>query len=462
MSAKTTPYFFPLFVSITLMGLIIVPFSVKSQNKIYLEAGSIEGKLNEVTRDRVKFTRTENPGQLYSVNRNSVKIIFNESGNFLIPEALDQFGNTSEDASVADFINSSGSLSDATDKIFTLNNKEFSGKIINEDPSSFTINTGRQTPLNIKRSEVVCVVYKSGKHQLIASVSASVDALKNIANNKASLALQNEISAIPEKKEVPSPAPAVVTEEKKEEPVIKPAEPPVVKEKEITPPPPTVVTEEKKEEPVKKTIEEPIVKEKESPPPAPVVIEEKKEEPVKKTIEEPVVKEKESAPPSPVVIEEKKKEIPVIEKPKPAVKVDSVKIKLMQERTYDSLVSVGNRLLLSDLSLSLAAFRKVLEVKPGDYYATKQIRYLESAMTKKEEVKKVDEEAKKLEEAETKYKEALKKGDQLKLEKNYEAALSAYKEVLELRPDDAYAKRMVEILTYQINLKKNASEENKP
>ncbi len=431
MSAKTTPYFFPLFVCITLMGLIIVPFRVKSQNKIYLEAGSIEGKLNEVTRDRVKFTRTENPGPLYSVNRNSVKIIFNESGNFLIPEALDQFGNTSEDASVADFINSSGSLSDATDKIFTLNNKEFSGKIINEDPSSFTINTGRQTPLNIKRSEVVCVVYKSGKHQLIASVSASVDALKNIANNKASLAFQPETPTVVEKKEIPTTLPPDVNEEKKEEPI-------------------------------EKTIEEPIVKEKESPPPAPVVIEEKKEEPVKKTIEEPVVKEKESAPPSPVVIEEKKKEIPVIEKPKPAVKVDSVKIKLMQERTYDSLVSVGNRLLLSDLSLSLAAFRKVLEVKPGDYYATKQIRYLESAMAKKEEVKKVDEEAKKLEEAETKYKEALKKGDQLKLEKNYEAALSAYKEVLELRPDDAYAKRMVEILTYQINLKKNASEENKP
>lgn len=121
---------------------------------------------------------------------------------------------------------------------------------------------------------------------------------------------------------------------------------------------------------------------------------------------------------------------------------------------YDEKVALGDSLLIAkSYDKAIDAYKAALAIKPGQYYPQKQITYSNAEIRNQQ---KENEDRAKLElyqkqkEIDKNFHDALKRADQAVVEKNYAAAKAAYTDALAIRPDHDYAKRRLEIITYQL------------
>lgn len=121
---------------------------------------------------------------------------------------------------------------------------------------------------------------------------------------------------------------------------------------------------------------------------------------------------------------------------------------------YEQKISKADSLLISkQYTASMASYKEALAIKPNEYYPKTQLNYLTGEI-KNQQKEKEDraklEAYKKEEELEQKYRDALKRANQAVTDKNYVVAKAAYTEVLNLKPDNEYAKQRLEIVVYQM------------
>lgn len=121
---------------------------------------------------------------------------------------------------------------------------------------------------------------------------------------------------------------------------------------------------------------------------------------------------------------------------------------------YDEKIALGDSLLITkSYDKAIDAYKAALIIKPGQYYPQKQITYANAEIRNQQKEK---EDRAKLElyqkqkEIDKNFHDALKRADQAVIDKNYAAAKTAYTEALAIRPDHDYAKRRLEIVTYQL------------
>ncbi len=95
---------------------------------------------------------------------------------------------------------------------------------------------------------------------------------------------------------------------------------------------------------------------------------------------------------------------------------------------------------------AVIAYRQASAIKPLESYPRKQLRYLQSELA--QIAKKIAKQ--KREDEERRHADAITRADKAVSDKNYVEAKSTYTEALSIHPDNEYAQRRLEIITYQI------------
>jgi len=459
------------------------------QAKIYLENEVKEGSVVEISDDKIKYKNPLNPGPIYSVSRSRVKAVFNETGDFLIIGKLDSLDALTADNLIKNFIKAEP-VPSSVDMIYTLQKKILECTILSENTTAVQIKLN-DFVLSIEKANVVMLRYRNGKHSILANIDSFVSLVDNKVITASEPIAKKTVRIVSQ--------PAKVVEKPRQE--LKSAEQPIIDPKSAEP---TAVASVGKEGEVAREVmpEEKKVKHD-------AALEEQRikeaalmrEKRLKReaALEEQRIKEA-------TILEEKqirKDSIAAIlqanrqyqlsmlkaetffknafydsarnayalaleAKPsetEPIIRIDTIdrrlaelKIQSIKSNLYDSLVSVGDSLMINnDWPFAIDAYHKALDIKPNEYYAQKQIKYLQAEQAKKEEELRLKEEQRKKEEAEKRYKDALVKADAFVKEKKYEEALELYNEALQLHPENEFAQARVKILTYQISKQKENS-----
>jgi len=421
--------------------LILKPVFSIGQDKMYLENEVRNGKIIEITSDKIKYKKPENPGPDYTIDRSMVKLLFNESGGFLIIQKLDSVDKKQGDRMIQNFINPYKQDAAALDRIFTLQSKIINCLIVSSDENQYLINNNDIGDLPYPKSSVAVIIYKDGKHSIVSSLPLAIEALNNLKEEKNTKTAKVEVK---QKKEQQTTSNKITPPSKDQKTEAATPEPDDLARQEQK----QILKEEKRiQAEQKKQMDDSITatnasnkKYKKSLADAYRFYEDGDIENAKLTYGMAISLRPEGY---------ESKNTP-----------DSLEENLLKYFTYDSLLTSANTLFTVDLYASLAAYKKVLEIKPADYVSLKQINYLEKEISKKEEEERIKEEIRKKKEMEVNFQAAVKKGDSYKLS-NYEEALTAYSQALQIHPEDEYVKRMVEIMTYRLNLQKKEAGENK-
>jgi len=91
---------------------------------------------------------------------------------------------------------------------------------------------------------------------------------------------------------------------------------------------------------------------------------------------------------------------------------------------------------------AIVSYKQASLLKPLESYPWKQVKYIQSELAHNEKRKR--------EEKERQYSDALTRGDKAVTDKKYDDAKSAYTEALTIHPENEYAKRRLEISSYQL------------
>lgn len=205
---------------------ILLSISTKGQDKIYLEKEQKDGKVIEVTEDKVRYKNPLNPGPVYSISRNKVLFVFSETGNFLVLDKME--AGQQESAMIKYFL--SAPANTKQDRIFTSQKKELVCDIVKEDETALTVNVNG-IDMKLEKSTIALIVYKDGKHKLLCESSVASGILMESQNKLlASLRTPAEMSPAP-KAMAASEQTAATTNISKETPATHP-----VTTQETTPP----------------------------------------------------------------------------------------------------------------------------------------------------------------------------------------------------------------------------------
>jgi formylglycine-generating enzyme required for sulfatase activity len=152
-------------------AVILLSVSTKGQDKIYLEKEQKDGKVIEITEDKVRYKNPLNPGPVYSISRNKVLFVFSEIGNFLVLDKME--AGQQELAMIKYFL--SAPANNKQDRIFTSQKKELVCDIVKEDETALTVNVSG-IDMKLEKSTIALIVYKDGKHKLLceSSVAAGI------------------------------------------------------------------------------------------------------------------------------------------------------------------------------------------------------------------------------------------------------------------------------------------------
>lgn len=163
---------------------------------------------------------------------------------------------------------------------------------------------------------------------------------------------------------------------------------------------------------------------------------------------------------------------PLETEPKDQLKAIEDKLKALAKadevnNRYDQKIALGDSLLIAKAyENAIDVYKEALTIKPNQYYPQKQITYSTSEIRNLQKEK--ADQAKlelyqKQKESDQKFSDALKRADQAVMEKNYGIAKAAYMDALSIRPDYDYAKKRLEIISYQLEKEKLAeAQKNAP
>lgn len=124
-------------------------------------------------------------------------------------------------------------------------------------------------------------------------------------------------------------------------------------------------------------------------------------------------------------------------------KIEEMAIQTEIDNKYDEKIHLADSLIIAKIyEPSIVAYNEASAIKPMESYPKKQVKYIYYELEKRDNRKK--------EEAERRYMDALARADEAVTNKEYESAKSAYTEALSIHPENEYARRRLEIISYQI------------
>jgi hypothetical protein len=141
--------------------LLMLPVSLVAQNEIYCSDGVKEGKVADITPDKVKYKNPQNPGPLYSINRNKVLFLFNNGGSYLMLTGTD-----TTSTALSRFTDATTPPS--TDIIYTVSGDRIAAMITAEDNQTVSY-SANNAPAKINHADIVAIVYRSGQHKILAT-----------------------------------------------------------------------------------------------------------------------------------------------------------------------------------------------------------------------------------------------------------------------------------------------------
>jgi len=427
----------------------------KGQDIIYLDNNDHRnGKVIEITPEKVKYKNPENPGPVYSVNRVKVKLLFNENGSFLVMRKLDSLDAKLSEKLINDFINPLANKPEVFDKIFNMQHKQVNCKILNEDEKSLTI-IFNDLEVKVDRSSLVAIVYKDGKHQLITDVAVTAEVLSNFITSKA---VANKIEQYGKNVSTDKKIDLVIAEKNIEKSIKKVEDVLQYSNDSLA----TVLLKENKKlnDALKKlkadSIADSIIRNKDY-----VNAMAKGSASLRKGDYENALKAYLLASSIYPMKIEPKNQLEIINN-KIQIISDSIYINMQ----YDSLITMAVNLQVVDSNWkewqrAIAYYKNALALKPSDYYCQKQISYLEKQLAIRTEEERILEEKRKKAELEKRFQNLLEKAEIAAKDKNYQEALAAYKEALVIHAENDYVIARVKIMEFQVSKLKDTSDNKK-
>jgi hypothetical protein len=161
---KHEPVYRLLLLGAALLVLGICP--VVAQDIIYAQGSTKDGKVTEITSDKVIFNTTGKKAKAMFLPRGKVSAAFNSTGHFLVFTNLP--GDTSQEHMlINDFLNNSALPSQ--DKLITLQSQVIDGKIDKEDKKEISYTTASGTKGQVKKATLAVIIYRNGSHKMLES-----------------------------------------------------------------------------------------------------------------------------------------------------------------------------------------------------------------------------------------------------------------------------------------------------
>jgi TATA-box binding protein (TBP) (component of TFIID and TFIIIB) len=142
---------------------------VIAQDRIYLASEQKEGKVTDITTDKVKYKNPQNPGPVYTISRDKVMFIFNSTGAYYVA-----CNGCSEEKS-KQFLQATTLPS--SDMIFTNDGNRISCMIDREDNEAIYYAV-KNSPSKIEKTKLAAVIYRSGQHKIIGEYARVAEILK--------------------------------------------------------------------------------------------------------------------------------------------------------------------------------------------------------------------------------------------------------------------------------------------
>ncbi|MEO6329123.1 MAG: hypothetical protein ABIO55_09330 [Ginsengibacter sp.] len=114
-----------------------------------------------------------------------------------------------------------------------------------------------------------------------------------------------------------------------------------------------------------------------------------------------------------------------------------------------SIALADSQVIAKAYQSSIATYKQASIIKPLESYPRKQVKYIQSELVLIEKKKREDEERQ--------YNNALARADKAVANKSYEEAKSGYTEALSIHPENEYAQKRLEIISYQLEKEKAAA-----
>ena len=125
---------------------------------------------------------------------------------------------------------------------------------------------------------------------------------------------------------------------------------------------------------------------------------------------------------------------------------DSAKVTELNDN-YDRAIALADSMVIAKAyDSAIANYKQAALLKPLESYPWKQVKYIQSEIVQSEKKKK--------EAREQQYSMALTRADKAVTDKNFVDAKSAYEEALSIHPENDYANRRLDIISYQLQLEK--------
>ncbi len=480
-----------------------------AQNKIFTETDEIGATVLEITNEKIKYKRTDNPGPVYSISTKKARLLFNEHGGFLLPQLLDSISNDLLPVAVAAFTNYRSDANDTLDKVYTTQHKLLKCQVLGEEDKTIKVLLN-EIELQLDKSSIALIIYKTNKHRLFSQLGVVSDVLhqpfrqrmsEELAKAKSSsqsLAINKVAKDIPPKEKQRTTIPATTPLQASMVPVSTgSASIPIV----------TAGNRPSDSKPQANDAAKVAAKEKA----ALAAIEKAKQDSLNAVNALARAEEKRRTDSLASVLAELKKlkadslakaqaefrrysntmasALSLLNEKKyaeareqyilaagikpdeqePATRIASIDKTLQQlaveialANRYDSLVAIADSgIASSNWNIALVHYSLASEIKPEEYYLKKQLSFVKKEIEVQEAEEKAKEEARIKKERKDKYDGAMKRADQALKEKKYEVALEEFNEALKINPNDEYAKAKVEALTYQLNKQKENAEKHK-
>lgn len=133
--------------------------------------------LVDFTPQFIKFKRADNPtGPNYSVEKSRLLMAFADNGSYVVfgPEGKDYTNAPSRQAMLSD------SLRLKEDLVVTRDGRVVAGRLTAPDTVSFDLLTADGTTQRLPRAQLVAVLHRDGRHQLLEPPAAVADALRQL------------------------------------------------------------------------------------------------------------------------------------------------------------------------------------------------------------------------------------------------------------------------------------------
>jgi len=168
--------------------LCICASPTTAQDRIYLATEQKEGKVIEITADKIRYKNPQNPGPVYSISRDKVLFLFSNSGHYCVP------GNAEHEVAFTRSIQGNGSVP-VTDQLITTAGVRINCRIDKEEGAQ-VFYTDNGAAKNIDAASLVAVIYKNGTHKILKTDYALVAAaLKKGSSAESVAAAKPAVSA---------------------------------------------------------------------------------------------------------------------------------------------------------------------------------------------------------------------------------------------------------------------------